>query len=491
MTTHTNKKHQGIPKGQRESVATWPQSLALSSYPERGKDVLVLCREEQTVQAVSLPKEQSLETNPVTDSETKGKENPKVFVIGKRKSPLMPCHPARARELLTKVKGIAILRFPFVLRLKNRTAGSTQTIEIKLDPGAKASGLALVTNKAIILLVEILHRAQEIKKALLQRKGYRRRRRTSNLRSRPARWLNQRRKEGWLPPSLRSIINNLINWVKRFARWAPLTGITIERIKFDIQKLENPEISGAEYQKGTLLGWEIWEYLLEKFDHKCVYCNGASNDPKLTKDHVIATTNGGSNRVSNLVVACYTCNQEKGDTPIESYLAGNPQLLGGILSILKKPLQGAAKMNSIRNSLVREMKTFGLQLTLSSGAETKYNREKHRIPKSHALDAAFTGTVQTAKNWRQPTFTITAQGRGKHQRTKPDRFGFPRLLLPRKKIFYGFKTGNIVQTPFGVGRIAVRSTGYFALNGKVTIKHTQCCLLQRADGYNYTLSSPA
>ena len=148
-------------------------------------------------------------------------------------------------------------------------------------------------------------------------------------------------------------------------------------------------------------------------------------------------------------------------------------------------------MNSIRNSLVREMQAFSLPITLSTGAETKYNREKHGIPKSHALDAAFTGTVQTIKNWRQPTLIITAQGRGKHQRTKPDRFGFPRLYLPRKKMFYGFKTGDIVQTPKGTGRIAARSSGHFAVNGKTTIKHTQCRLLQRADGYNYKLSSPA
>jgi len=275
-------------------------------------------------------------------------------------------------------------------------------------------------------------------------------------------------------------------------QWVPITGITIEHVKFDTQKLVDPEISGAEYQKGTLSGYNIWEYLLEKFNHTCIYCNGKSRDNRLTKDHVVATANGGSSRVSNLAVACYTCNQKKSNTLIETYLAGNPQLLGGILSILKKPLDGAAKVNSIRNSLVTKISDFGLPITLSTGAETKFNRTLHRIPKSHSLDAAFTGNVpHPLKNWNQPTLSIKAQGRGSHQRTKPDRFGFPRLKLPRKKVSYGFKTGDIVSTPKGMGRIAVRSTGHFSLNGRNTVKHNQCRLLQRADGYNYTLSALA
>jgi 5-methylcytosine-specific restriction endonuclease McrA len=481
-----------MPKGQSESSATCPQSPALSSSPQTEKDVAVLCREERKAKALPSPPQKCGETNPVTDSETKGLGYLKVFVIGKTKSPLMPCHPARARELSRKQRVVVSKLMPFVLRIKDRTAGNTQPIELKLDPGAKTTGLALVTNKSVELLIEIIHRANEIKKSLLQRRGYRRRRRTANLRCRKPRWLNRKRKEGWLPPSLRSIVDNILNWIKRLGKWVPITGITIEHIKFDTQKLMNPEISGAEYQKGTLSGYNIWEYLLEKFNHTCIYCNGKSGDNKLTKDHVIATANGGSNRVSNLVVACYTCNQEKGNTLIESYLAGNPQLLGGILSILKKPLDGAAKVTSIRNSLVRGIQAFGLPITLSTGAETKFNRDKHGIPKTHALDAAFTGDVlHPLKNWNQQTLSIKAQGRGSHQRTKPDRFGFPRLKLPRKKVSYGFKTGDIVSTPKGTGRIAIRSTGHFSLNGRNggnTVKHNQCRLLQRADGYNYTLS---
>ena len=272
-------------------------------------------------------------------------------------------------------------------------------------------------------------------------------------------------------------------------RWLPITGITIEHAKFDTQKMVNPEISGGEYQKGTLAGYDAWEYLLEKFNHTCVYCTGKSGDPKLTQDHVIARANGGSNRISNLVVACHTCNQKKGKLSVETFLAGKPELLGGILSLLKKPLQSAAKMNSMRNALVREADSFGLPITLSTGAETKHNRALHGIPKSHALDAAFTGNVQSANNWNAPTLHIKAQGRGTHQQTRTDKYGFPRLYCPKIKTSHGFRTGDIVSSSKGTGRIAIRSTGYFSLKTKtnsVSVKHSQCRLVQKADGYSYT-----
>lgn len=42
--------------------------------------------------------------------------------------------------------------------------------------------------------------------------------------------------------------------------------------------MENPEISGIEYQQGELQGYEIREYLLNKWDRKCAYCR-AENIP--------------------------------------------------------------------------------------------------------------------------------------------------------------------------------------------------------------------
>jgi hypothetical protein len=56
----------------------------------------------------------------------------------------------------------------------------------------------------------------------------------------------------------------------------PVTGIAVERLRFDMQLLENPEISGVEYQRGTLAGHDIKEYMLERDRRHCSYCSVAS-----------------------------------------------------------------------------------------------------------------------------------------------------------------------------------------------------------------------
>jgi 5-methylcytosine-specific restriction endonuclease McrA len=257
----------------------------------------------------------------------------------------------------------------------------------------------------------------------------------------------------------------------------------VEHVKFDTQKLQNPEISGLEYQQGTLVGFEVKEYLLAKFGHQCVYCD--QKDVPLEVEHVVPKSKGGSDRVSNLTLACHSCNQKKGNLSLKEFLAHDPKRLKKIETSLKKPLSGAATLNALRNQIVTELETFGLPVTKATGAQTKFNRSRLGIPKTHALDASCVGETKTLKNWHAPVLAITATGRGSHQRTKPNKFGFPRLYLPRTKMHHGFQTGDSVSTPKGTGRIAVRKSGKFALNGKISITHKHCRLLQRADGYNY------
>jgi hypothetical protein len=77
--------------------------------------------------------------------------------------------------------------------------------------------------------------------------------------------INRTRPAGWLPPSLQSRVDNVTSWVARYRRWAPITQIVVETVRFDMQLLASPEISGVEYQQGTLYGYELREYLLEKW----------------------------------------------------------------------------------------------------------------------------------------------------------------------------------------------------------------------------------
>ena len=139
----------------------------------------------------------------------------------------------------------------------------------------------------------------------------RRRRRSANLRYRAPRFLNRKNKgKGWLAPSLQHRIDTTLSWVARLRNVAPITHLAQELVRFDMQQLENPEIAGVEYQQGELVGYEVREYLLEKWRRQCAYCD-ASTVP-LQIDHIHPKARGGSNRVSNLTLACAPCNLKIG-----------------------------------------------------------------------------------------------------------------------------------------------------------------------------------
>jgi RRXRR protein/HNH endonuclease len=429
-----------------------------------------------------------------------------VFVLDKRQRPLMPCHPARARELLSQGRAVVHRRVPFTIRLKDRVSGVTQPIILGVDPGSRTTGLALAREEAApagpvrlaLWLGELAHRGPTIRKTLQQRATYRRRRRSANLRYRQPRFANRRRPEGWLAPSLRHRLDTTLTWVRRLRCWVPITRLAVEWVRFDTQQLQHPEISGVEYQQGTLAGYEVREYLLERDGRQCAYC-GRSAVP-LQVDHVVAKRRSGSDRVSNLVLACEPCNRAKGGLPVEVFLAGQPEVLARVLSSLKRPLGDAAAVNATRLTLWRALAATRLSVEAASGGRTRWNRARCQVPKTHALDALCVGVVDAVRGWQsRPTLTITATGRGQHQRTRVTAAGFPRGYLSRRKIHGGFRTGDLVRAtvPSGrhagihTGRLAVRASGYCNVQtatGTVQgIAARWCRLLQRADGYGYAV----
>jgi 5-methylcytosine-specific restriction endonuclease McrA len=248
-----------------------------------------------------------------------------VFVLDKQKEPLMPCTPRRARLLLTHKRAVVHRLHPFTIRLKDRRLqeSTLQPVVLKIDPGSKTTGLALARVEETtegevhhaLHLAELTHRGEEIREHLRKRAGYRRRRRSANLRYRQPRFLNRRRPAGWLPPSLRSRIGNVLSWSRRYHRFVPLVRIDIERVKFDTMLLQQPEVSGVEYQRGELAGWEVRAYVLEKFGRTCAYCGRGNTAFEL--DHIRPRSRGGSNRVSNLALSCHACNTAKADHHLE------------------------------------------------------------------------------------------------------------------------------------------------------------------------------
>lgn len=142
-----------------------------------------------------------------------------------------------------------------------------QNLKVKIDPGAKYTGLAVVneTSSEVVLAVEIEHRGWLIRDTLTSRRQLRRSRRSRKTRYRQPRFLNRTRTKGWLLPSLTSRVENTLTWVRRLIKFCLISSIAVELVKFDTQLMQDANISGIAYQQGTLMGYEVREFLLERW----------------------------------------------------------------------------------------------------------------------------------------------------------------------------------------------------------------------------------
>lgn len=267
----------------------------------------------------------------------------------------------------------------------------------------------------------------------------------------------------------------------------------MELMKFDTQAMQDPEIAGVEYQCGTLLGYEVREYLLEKWSRRCAYC-GAENVP-LEIDHIVPRSKGGSDRVSNLALACRGCNVKKGSRPVEEFLSRRPEVLRAVLAQAKAPLRDAAAVNATRRALRERLGAFGLPVECGSGGRTKHNRTVQGYPKAHWIDAACVGESGSAVRMDpdMKLLAIEAMGRGSRQMCRMDKYGFPRTGAKSARTVHGFRTGDLVraEVPKGkragvhVGCAAVRASGSFRIGDTDGISWRHCRRLQYGDGYRY------
>ncbi len=426
-----------------------------------------------------------------------------VLVVDRHKKPLMPCTPKRARLLLARGRAVVHRVQPFVIRLKDRCAQESglQQVALKIDPGAKTSGITLARVEEreegevhhALILSEVRHRGEQVHRHKVKAAQARRRRRSANLRYRPARFLNRRRRAGWLPTSLLSRVHNVLTWTARLSRWAPLSRIEVEGVRFDTQLLQNPEITGVAYQQGTLAGWEARAYLLLKYKYCCAYCGKC--DVPLEIEHIRPNSRGGSDRISNLCLACHQCNQAKGNKTAAEW--GHPE----VEQQAQAPLKDAAAVNATRFRLVEALRVFGLPIATWSGGLTRFNRAHFGIEKTHALDALCVGELFGVVKGSLKTLSIQAMGRGDHCRTLWTDTGFPRGYKMRQKMVAGFATGDRVEAivparlktaGIHVGRVAVRSSRSFSIRtrqGKVDgINAGYCRVVQRGDGYEYAFT---
>lgn len=299
-----------------------------------------------------------------------------------------------------------------------------------------------------------------------------------------------------------------------------ITKCSFEAVRFDTQLLDNPDIEGVQYQQGTLLGYELREYLFDRYGHECQYCHGKSGDNILEWEHMIPKSRGGSDKVSNATLSCRSCNIEKGSMKPDEWLKvlqdkKSPASLDearikGITAVLGRTNHRSNKycawVTATRRYIERFLFTRFDEVECSSGGRTKYNRTKLELPKDHHYDALCVGTVPE-EGYQDMTngycLYIKAIGRGTRFRGKINKCGIIiQKLEPRQKAVFGFMNGDIVtaDVPKGkyaghhIGRVMTRASGSFDIRTMagdlVTTGWKYCKRLQYGDGYSYKYAIP-
>jgi len=295
-----------------------------------------------------------------------------IYVLNMRGQPLMPTTQHNGKKLLQEGKATVVKRCPFTIQLNYATGEATQPIKLGMDIGFTEIGFSAKTD-TLEVISGTLSLRKDVSNKLEEKRRYRRTRR-GRLGYRPPRFDNRTRPEGWLAPSNPHRHDSHIRLVETLATLLPIPFKKVEVGNFDTQKMQNPEITGVEYQQGELQGYEVREYLLDKWGRKCAYC-GNTNVP-LEVEHIVPKSRGGTDRVSNLTISCRNCNLKKGDKTAEEF--GYPH----IQKQAKKSLKAAACIINIRWGLVEQL---GADHTY--GYVTKYQRNKLGLEKSHINDA--------------------------------------------------------------------------------------------------------
>ena len=300
-----------------------------------------------------------------------------VYIISQNGQPLMPTeNHAKVRILLKNKKAKVIKRCPFTIQLAYDSTNYTQDITLGVDSGSKHIGLSATTRSKVLFESDVELR-NDIVNLLSIRRQNRRTRRNRKTRYRKPRFNNRRRKEGWLAPSVQNKVDSHLTVIRKVHEILPITKVIVEVASFDIQKIKNPMISGAEYQQGEQLDfWNVREYILFRDGHICQCCKGKSKD-KILNVHHIESRHTGGDAPNNLITLCETCH-----TGYHKGIVKLPKTIHRGISF-----KDATFMGIMRWAFYNKLKEIYPNVNLTYGYITKNTRIKNSLPKEHYTDA--------------------------------------------------------------------------------------------------------
>lgn len=299
-----------------------------------------------------------------------------VYVISKDGIPLMPTERHSAvRRWLRDGKAKVVRRDPFTIQILWETTDHVQEVSLGVDLGTAHVGLSAVTDQQEVFRGEAKLRT-DISEKLTVRRMFRRNRRSRKTRHRKPRFLNRKKPNGWLPPSVQAKVAQTLKAIRLVEFILPITHITLEIGKFDPHKLKNAEVEGEGYQHGEQSGfWDVREYVLCRDRHTCQACKGKSNAPVLEVHHLRERSQGGSSRPDNLLTLCKTCHWEHHKVKTKR------------LPIPPESLRDATQFNVLKGRVLDVVKQWEVPVRVTFGSRTKEKRSKLALEKGHDTDA--------------------------------------------------------------------------------------------------------
>ena len=303
----------------------------------------------------------------------------------------MPCTQRKARILLKQKKAKIIGYKPFAIQLLYPTGEATQPVSIGVDEGAVFIGIAVTSGEKVLAKgeIELRHKTKvqkSISDLLTARATLRRSRRNRKTRHRKARFLNRRKPEGWLPPSLQARVDATFFWIDKFSSLLPEPKLHIEVGKFDAAKMINPEIKGVDYQHGQCYGYyDVRYFVFARDEYTCQVCG--KKGKILQTHHIIYRKHGGTDRADNLITVCTDCHTSKNHAP------------GGVLhkwDIEHKKVK-QYKEPPFMNALRRRTFQKYPDARITYGSETTERRKKLELEKTHYNDAVAISGVDVIK----------------------------------------------------------------------------------------------
>ena len=266
-----------------------------------------------------------------------------IYVLGSDGKPQMPTKRKRhVKRLLNAGKARIVEKVPFTIQLKYSNTPALQPVLLAEDPGRTNIGTAALSPFGDLLFSAVVEtRNKEIKTLMANRKAHRQASRRGErkarqrlarkystmiktgmrmrklpqyaedsfvcckvIRNTEARFCNRKRRPGWITPTVNQLVQTHVNLVRKIGHYLPISDVAIEVNRFAFMQMENPEISGLDFQNGPLNGFhDIKAAIREQQNGKCLMCKNEIAH----FHHIIPKSKGGSDTLQNQAGLCMKC----------------------------------------------------------------------------------------------------------------------------------------------------------------------------------------